>query len=232
LEPYNVPYTREDMIAEELINQMIPPLKLTDTAQQALHWMEELRVNQLPIVSGQEYKGLISEELIYQNNDPAALLSAFTLESNGVYAYKYQHFFDVLKIALDNNVGVVAVLDEERNFVGVITISDTLTAFARSSMQEPGGILVLLMEERDYSLSEVSRLVESNDAKILSSYVCTDKGDATRIKLTIKINRNDLSRIIATFERFSYNIVAKFHHTQGNEDDKERIDLLLRYLNM
>ena len=135
------------MIAEELINQMIPPLKLTDTAQQALHWMEELRVTQLPIVSGQEYKGLISEDLIYQNNDPDALLSEFTLESNGVYAYKYQHFFDVLKIALDNNVGVVAVLDEERNFVGVITISDTLTAFARSSMQEPGGILVLLMDE-------------------------------------------------------------------------------------
>jgi CBS domain-containing protein len=220
------------MIAEELINQMIPPLKLTDTAQQALHWMEELRVTQLPIVSGQEYKGLISEDLIYQNNDSNALLSEFTLESNGVYAYKYQHFFDVLKIALDNNLGIVAVLDEDRNFVGVITISDTLTAFARSSMQEPGGILVLLMDERDYSLSEVSRLVESNDAKILSSYVCTDKGDATRIKLTIKINRNDLSRIIATFERFSYNIVAKFHHTQGNEDDKERIDLLLRYLNM
>jgi CBS domain-containing protein len=220
------------MIAEELINQMITPLKLTDTAQQALHWMEELRVTQLPIVSGQEYKGLISEELIYQNNDPAALLSEFTLESNGVYAYKYQHFFDVLKIALDNDVGVVAVLDEERNFVGVITITDTLTAFARSSMQEPGGILVLLMDERDYSLSEVSRLVESNDAKILSSYVCTDKVDASRIKLTIKINRNDLSRIIATFERFGYNIVAKFHHTQGNEDDKERIDLLLRYLNM
>lgn len=220
------------MIAEELINQMIPPLKLTDTAQQALHWMEELRVTQLPIVSGQEYKGLISEDLIYQNNDPAALLSEFTLESNGVYAYKYQHFFDVLKIALDNNVNVVAVLDEGRSFVGVITITDTLTAFARSSMQEPGGILVLLMDERDYSLSEISRLVESNDAKILSSYVCTDKGDASRIKLTIKINRNDLSRIIATFERFSYNIVAKFHHTQGNEDDKERIDLLLRYLNM
>jgi len=220
------------MIAEELINEMIPPLKLTDTAQQALQWMEELRVTQLPIVSGQEYKGLISEDQIYQHNDPAALLSGFVLEAIEVYAYKYQHFFDVLKIALDNNVNLVAVLDEDHNFVGVITITDTLTAFARSSMQEPGGILVLLMEERDYSLSEVSRLVESNDAKILSSYVCSDKGDASKLKLTIKINRNDLSRIIATFERFSYNIVAKFHHTQGNEDDKERIDLLLRYLNM
>jgi hypothetical protein len=126
----------------------------------------------------------------------------------------------------------VAVQDDDRNFIGVITIIDTLTAFARSSMQEPGGILVLLMDERDYSLTEVSRLVESNDAKILSSYVCSDKGDAARLRLTIKINRNDLSRIIATFERFSYNIVAKFHHTQGDEDDKERIDLLMRYLNM
>ncbi len=194
--------------------------------------MEELRVSQLPVLSGQEYKGLISEDLIYSNNDPATLLSEFALESQNVYAYKYQHFFDVLKIALDNDLSVVAVQDDDRNFIGVITITDTLTAFARSSMQEPGGILVLLMEERDYSLTEVSRLVESNDAKILSSYVCPDKGDASRLKLTIKINRNDLSRIIATFERFSYNIVAKFHHTQGNEEDKERIDLLLRYLNM
>ncbi len=220
------------MIAEELINQMIPPLKMSDTARQALQWMEELRVSQLPVLSGQEYKGLISEDLIYSNNDPATLLSEFALESQNVYAYKYQHFFDVLKIALDNDLSVVAVQDDDRNFIGVITITDTLTAFARSSMQEPGGILVLLMEERDYSLTEVSRLVESNDAKILSSYVCPDKGDASRLKLTIKINRNDLSRIIATFERFSYNIVAKFHHTQGSEEDKERIDLLLRYLNM
>jgi CBS domain-containing protein len=220
------------MIAEELINQMIPPLKMSDTAQQALQWMEELRVSQLPVLSGQEYKGLISEDLIYSNNDPATLLSEFALESQNIYVYRYQHFFDVLKIALDNDLSVVAVQDDDRNFIGVITIIDTLTAFARSSMQEPGGILVLLMEERDYSLTEVSRLVESNDAKILSSYVCADKADASRLKLTIKINRNDLSRIIATFERFSYNIVAKFHHTQGNEDDKERIDLLMRYLNM
>ncbi len=220
------------MIAEELINEMIPPLKPTDTAQKALRWMEELRVSQLPVVSGQDYQGLVRDEMIFQHNDPEALLSDIKLESEQVYAFKYQHFFDVLKVALDNHVELVAVLDEDRHFVGVITVNDTMTAFAGSSIQEPGGILVLLMEERDYSLTEVSRLVESNDAKILSSYVSTDRNDGAKLKLTIKINRTDLTRIIATFERFNYNIVARFQQSQGSDDDKGRIDLLLRYLNM
>jgi hypothetical protein len=220
------------MIAEELINQAIPPLKTTDTAQKALDWMEELHLPLLPVIKGQEYQGLISEEMIYQFNNSSALLSEFTLPMEKVFALRYQHIFDVMKIALDNNIQVVAVLDEQRQFIGVITVNDTLNSFAQSSIQEPGGIVVLLMEERDYSLTEISRLVESNDAKILSSYVCPDRNDKNQLRLTLKINRMDISRIIATFERFSYNVIARFQDEEKAEEDKERLDMLLKYLNM
>jgi acetoin utilization protein AcuB len=220
------------MIAEELINQKIPPLKTSDTAEKALHWMEELRVSQLPVIKGQEYKGLISEDLIFQSNDLSMKLQDLSLNSSNIFVLRSQHFYDVLKVALDNNVQVVAVLDDERKFAGVITVNTTIAAFAQSAVQEPGGILVLSLNERDYSLSEVSRLVESNDAKILSSYVCPDPGDPTKMKLTIKLNRTDISRIVATFERFSYNVIATFQNVQNTDNDQERLDLLLRYLNM
>jgi hypothetical protein len=220
------------MIAEELINQIIPPLKVTDTAEKALRWMEELRVPQLPVLDGQEYVGLISEEIIFQINDLSYYLSEMPLAAQDVYALNYQHFYDVLKLALDHHIQVVAVLNDEKEFMGVITVHSTIIAFAQSAVQEPGGIIVLSLYERDYSLSEISRLVESNDSKILSSYVCPDRSDPLKIKLTIKLNRKDISRVVATFERFDYRIIAKFQNAPDSGEDKERLDLLLKYLNM
>lgn len=220
------------MIAQELINEMIPPLKVTDTAEKALRWMEELRIAQLPVLDGQAYMGMVSEDAIFHSNEATVLLQDLSLLAANVFALPNLHFYDVLKIALDNTLQVVAVLNEERQYVGAITINDTIAAFAQSVVQEPGGIIVLSMNERDYSLAEISRLVESNDSKILSSYVCPDKADTARIKLTIKLNRKDISRIIATFERFDYQIVARFQNTPDLEEDKERLDLLLKYLNM
>ena len=211
---------------------MIPPLKVTDTAEKAMRWMEELRVPQLPVMSGKDYVGLISEDLIFQYNDLSILIKEITLKAENVYVHHFQHFYDILKVALDNNLQVVAVLDENRKYMGVITVDSTIAAFAQSAVQEPGGIIVLSLKERDYSLTEISRLVESNDAKILSSYVCPDRSDPLKIKVTIKLNRKDISRVIATFERFDYNIIAKFQNAPDQDEDKERLDLLLKYLNM
>lgn len=221
------------MIAEELINQMIPPLKLTDKVQKAIHWMEEMRVNQLPVVDNETYKGLVSEEVIYQNNDENASIGDLELICQNVYIMYYQHFFDILRTASSYDIQVIAVIGEEGNFLGVVTINDIVNAFANSAfMQEPGGILVLLMENRDYSLTEISRLVESNNAKILSAYVSEDKYDNSQLRVTLKINSTNLDRILATFERFEYKIIAKFHTVENRDFEKERIDMLFKYLDI
>ena len=67
-----------------------------------------------------------------------------------------------------------------------------------------GSILVLTMEERDYSLSQISRYVEENNAKILSAHVIADEHDPYRIRLTLRLNTDNLARIKATLERFSH----------------------------
>jgi hypothetical protein len=138
-----------------------------------------------------------------------------------------------MEVAIKNKVQVVPVLDEHQEFYGVITVNDTISAFGQmSALQGQGGILVLSMPERDYSLSQISRHIESNDAKILSAYVSPDEMDPYKIKLTLKINTTDLTRIIATLERFDYRIIAQFQETSDHQADKDRYDLLLKYLNM
>lgn len=221
------------MIAEELINHMIPPLKPKDSAKKARLWMEELRCNQLPVVEDEKFLGLVSEDLILEANDAEKSISDFDLIGKRCVVYGSSHFYDVIKIASDNSVQMVGVLNNEEKYIGVITVQDTITSFAQSAaIQIPGGILVLSMNQIDYSLAEISRLIEENNAKILSSSIKEDELDPSKLKLTLKVNRLDLTPIVATLERFGYKIIARFQETKVLDEEKGKIDMLLKYLDI
>jgi acetoin utilization protein AcuB len=221
------------VIAEDLINHMIPPLKGSDDAHKAIVWMEEFRCNQLPVVENNKLLGFISEEIILEANDVEKKLKDFNLIGQNCTVDLYTHFYDILKVAANNKMQIVVVLNEDQTYCGIITIQDTLTSFAQTAaVQLPGGILVLSMNFVDYSLSEISRLVEENHAKILSSIVKEDPLDQGKIRLTIKINQLDVSRIVATLERFGYKVIGRYQGPKPLTSEKERIDMFLRYLDI
>jgi acetoin utilization protein AcuB len=221
------------MKAKELINPMIPPLKVSDTGEKAITWMEELRTNQLPVVDNGTFKGLISEEVILEENNLHKTVGEYDLIAAKCFVFSHQHFYDCIKSASDYDVHLVAVLEDNNAYAGVITIEDTISAFAQTAaVQSPGGILVLSMNQVDYSLSEISRLIESNNAKVLSSCISVDPLDQGKVKLTLKINKSDLSHVTATLERFGYKIIAQFQENQLVSNDQDRLDMLLKYLSI
>ena len=221
------------MVAADIINLMIPPLKSSDDAHKAVVWMEEFRCNHLPVIENNQLLGFISEEIILEENDIEKKLSEFQLVGKECVVSKDSHFYDILKIAGDNKLQLVAVLNEAGEYEGVITVQDIMTSFAQTAaVQIPGGILILSLDLIDYSLAEISRLVEENNAKIISSIVVEDPLDNRKIKLTIKVNQLDLARIVATLERFEYKIIGRYQEDKKDFEDKDRIDMLMRYLNI
>jgi CBS domain-containing protein len=221
------------VIAADLINQMIPPLKATDDAHKAIVWMEEFRCNHMPVVDNGKLLGFISEEIILETNDIEKRVADFTLVGQQCTVPTSSHYYDILRIASDHKLQMVAVVNEEGNYIGVITVQDTLAFFAQSAaIQMPGGILVLSMDHHDYSLAEISRLIEENHTKVLSSIVKEDPLDPGKLRLTLKVNQLDLTRIVATLERFGYKIIGRYQESKPIGSEKERIDLLLRYLDI
>lgn len=221
------------MIAEELINQLIPPLRPEDTAGRARSWMEEFRCAQLPVVDNGKLLGFMTEELIIDVNELEKKISEFSLINENCQVPSDAHFYEVLKVAGEYKMQVVAVLDNLRMYIGSITVSDIMATFSQTAaIQMPGSILVLSMDLIDYSLAEISRLIEENNARIISSTLVQDPQDAGKIRLTVKINQSDLTRIVATLERFEYRIIGRYQETRFSEPEKERFDLLMRYLNI
>lgn len=221
------------MIAEELINQMIPALKMSDTAEKAIIWMEELKTNQLPVIENRLFKGLISEDLILECNDLDKKISEFKLLSENCYVHDEQHLFDIIRVAQEHNSELVAIIDSNGEFMGVSRHEDTIKAFANTlAVQGKGGIIVMAMRYMDYSMSEISRLIEADDAKILGSFLSQDPRDYNHVFLTLKINKEDLTTVIATLERFDYRIVARFHDSKNITTERERLENLLNFLNI
>ena len=221
------------MIAEELVNLAIPALKPSDTAEKAIIWMEELKTNQLPVIEDRHFKGLISEDIILESNDLDREIGDFKLISEHCYVNEDQHLFDIIRLAQECESELVAIIDHNGEFIGVSRHEDTMKAFSNTlAVQGQGGIIVMEMRFMDYSMAEISRLIESDDAKILGFYLSQDHKDPNFVFVTLKINKEDLTTVIATLERFDYKIVAKFHESNNSNTEKERLDNLLNYLNI
>jgi len=220
------------MHAKDLMSDVVPALKTSDTGGQALSWMEIFRISHLPIVNNAEFLGLISDKDIYDLNMSDEAIGNHKLSLTRPYVFQNQHIYEVIELASRLKLSVIPVLDGENNYLGLITLLDLVEHFADlSALRHPGGILVLELNENDYSLTEISQIVEGNDAKILSLYLSSPP-DSTRLFITLKINRNDLTSVIRTFERYEYNIVASY--LKNDEADKllqERFNLFMRYLN-
>ncbi len=220
------------MRAEELISEIIPPLKYSETGEKALNWMNEFRVSHLPVVKGNQLIGLLAENDVYDMPDPTLRLDECFLSLPKTFIYSNRHAYEVMKLIADSKITVVPILDENNEYIGctdLLFLMSQITAVV--SIKEPGGILVLMMNKHDYSLTEIARIVEENNAKILSSYI-TSAIDSTEIEVTIKINTTDLDRIIHTFNRYDYIIKASFAKGNFQDDLKRRYGELMNYLNM
>jgi hypothetical protein len=221
------------MIAQELINYLIPPLKPTDDGHKAMVWMEEFRCKHLPVVDKGRLLGFLSEDVLLESNNIGRKVKEFDLTGQDCTVSPDRHVYDVLRTANECNLPLVAVVSAKQHYEGVITVQDMMSSFAQTmAVQLPGGILVLSLDLIDYSLAEISRLIEENNAKVLSSILKEDPLDKSKVVLTLKINQVDLSRIVATLDRFGYRVIGRYQEIREMAEDRDRIDMLMRYLDI
>lgn len=219
------------MIASELISYDIPPLKLTDTGSKALEWMEEFKVKDMPVIDKNKYIGIIEESDVLDRNNIEDKINSYNLNFRKPFVYQNQHLFEVIAQLVENEVDILPVLNEQEDYIGLITTSAILEFFAKTvSISNQGSIITLELNINDYSLAEISKIVESDDAKILASFI-TSHIDSTKLEVTLKINKTDITRILHTFDRFNYTVTASYNESEYHEDLKNRYDEFMRFLN-
>jgi acetoin utilization protein AcuB len=220
------------MVAIELITDAMTPVHTSDNVQRVLERMAEFRVRHLPIVNEEQFLGLLSEDDLANVTDNQTDVGALGLSLVNPYVLEDQHIYDVIRLFYEQKLSVVPVLDRKKNYLGLITINAMNEYFATiTGVAQPGGIIVLEISNKNNSLAHMAQIVESDNAQILSSYVYAYP-DSTRMEITLKVNKQDISAIVATFLRYEYDVKATYNHTDDNDISRDRYDSLMNYLNL
>ena len=220
------------MKALELISEEIPPLTHTDTGEKALRWMDEFKVSHLPVLKNGNFVGVISESDILDKLDLEDTLDKLFDHLPRPYVNENAHLYEVLAKISEHKLSILPILDDNEKYLGCTSIHHLITKIANTgSIKESGGIIVLEVNSIDYSMAQIAQIVESNNAKILSSYIMSPS-DSSKLEVTLKINQIELDRIIRTFERYDYVIKASFQKSSGDEDVQFKYDALMNYLNL
>lgn len=221
------------MLAETLISDVVPSVKSTEKGQKALNWMDVFRVSHLPVVDNSKYLGMVSDKLIYDLDLLEKPISDELDKLNTAHVHADQHIFEVALLMYKLKLSVIAVLDTDHYYIGAITLYDLARRFARLfSLQEIGGVVVLEMNANDYSLTQISQIVESNDTKILSFFMNRIPG-TNNLDVILKLDKEDLSPVIQTFIRYDYNVKAVYlDHSMLNDLYKDRFDQFMKFMNI
>ncbi|TKC07014.1 CBS domain-containing protein [Pedobacter frigoris] len=220
------------MFASELISNSIPPLKTSDSVQKALERMTEFKLYHLPIVNETQFLGLLAEEELIEVRDASQPIGGLSLSVLNPFVYEDAHVYDIIRLFNQLHLSVVPVLDYKKNYLGLISVNNLLEYTSNIyAVKEYGGIIVLEISNRNNSLAHMAQIVEADNAQVLSSYVQSFP-DSTKLEVTLKINKTDLSGIISSFERYNYQVKAVFNSTISDNGTEDRFNSFMNYLNV
>ncbi|GAA4466724.1 hypothetical protein GCM10023093_21260 [Nemorincola caseinilytica] len=219
------------MSIERSVSLSTPTLSPADTIGKALQMMDEHKMAALPIVSDEEYIALVTEDHLLEAADDSV-----ALDDPGMLQFRpaissLSHPFDALRIMYEAKLSVLPVINTENKYMGSITKDTLIDHFAtQTGISSPGGILVLEVSPRNYSMYEIARICENEDVAILGMQLHT--GQEGMLEVTLKLNRTVLDAVVASFSRHNYHVTEVYGRESDKEDMLEKYNLLMNYINM
>lgn len=220
------------MLTKDLINNNIPRLQLKDSVSKALQLINDFRISHLPVVSDDKFLGLVSEDDLLDADDEKKSIDGLQDCFINAAVAGNVHFLNAVNNSIRFDTTVVPVVINEGEYLGVITTNDLLKTLGNfAGADEIGGIVVLEMERPQFSISEISRIVESNDCTILHLNTTADAVSGL-LTVTLHINKREIASIIATFERYEYDVTYSFGNEKFENEISTNYQNLMNYLDI
>ncbi|RPD99081.1 CBS domain-containing protein [Aureibaculum marinum] len=219
------------MNTSNYISKDIKPLLLTDKISNAKKLFNSLTCTHLPIIKEGNFIGLIAENDIQTIIEDNQSISEYYYLIQSFFALENANWFELLKIFAINETTIIPVVTNKQKYLGYYELADILNIFNNTPfLNQSGAVVVISKDVNDYSFSEISQIVESNNAKVLGAFI--SKIDKEFVEVTLKISDHDLNNTIQSFRRYNYSILNNFHFDEYLNTLKERSDYLQKYLNM
>jgi len=220
------------MYIGEILTKNYFDVQSDDSIGFALDKMSELHTSQVSVVDEQDLLGILIEDHLLSAHDETQSLNSLMVSLRFLYLYEYQHVYDALQYMDAHQLEILPILDKENAYIGVVTSTDLLSAINETlGNKDTGAIIVLELGKNDISFSHIAHIFEAENIRILNTAV-RDIPDTTKMEMTIKVDKKNISTVVASLWRFDYVVKATFNDGSQDSDIKERYDILMNYLNL
>jgi CBS domain-containing protein len=220
------------LLNKDIISAAIPSLHLNDPVSQALDLMADFHVTHLPVVVEDKLAGLVGEDDLLNIEDDTTRISQLIPVFTKIAAHAEAFFFEAVQMVNEFGLTVIPVIGKENEYAGSIIATDLLKQLGKTGgINDSGGIIVLEMEKVSYSFAEISKLVETNDAQITQLNTHTDIHSGN-FYIILRINKIEISDIVATFQRYEYQVKYYFGEELYENELRTNYDHLMNYLNI
>ncbi len=219
------------MLVKDLPIGDVRHLEISDTVQAALDCMQADHVRHLAITRGEAFEGICAKDQL-QDEDPDSILETLAPYFIKEFVREEDHFLSAVSLAGQKHLTVIPVLDANGRLTGCIEAGQLLKKVADFlRLKEPSGMIVLEMDSLQYSFSEISRIIEANDAQI--TQLNTNKNEEQdTMEVTVFVNKIEISDIVASFQRHGYSVNYYFGEELYNNELKDNYENLMNYLNV
>ena len=219
------------MNLKEYILREIKELDLSETVKQAQKLFKNFPITHIPIVENGVLIGCISESDTQTLEDNSTQLSTHSHLIDLFYSKEDITILELIKLFADHDCNMIPVINKERRYQGYFELSDILDVFSNSPFLHNNGVEIVVEKlKKEYSSSEISQIVESNNGKLLGLYISNETNDVTQV--TLKVSSDDINEIIQTFRRYNYNIISQYKDDFYLQDLKDRSEYLQKYLDI
>ena len=218
------------MHIQEHIITNLPVFDIKETTEKLLEFFQDTTYSHIAILEDGRFLGLFSE-IDADGLLPESKIEEFKYELQSFFARRDTNWLDVLEVFARNEANLLPVLNEKEEVTGYYCLTDIVAEFIDTPFfTDPGSILVVAKGVKDYSFSEITQIVESNNAKLFGGFITDTQNDV--IQVTLKITANNYNKVVQTFRRYNYHIIFGNSDDEFLEDLKNRSDYLEKYLNV
>lgn len=218
------------MITRNILSTNFKLASITNTVEEALAIMDVNRTRHLPLLKSKAFLTIIDEETLKASKS-ATPMTEFTKSGTRIFVRANDHILEAAKKMYSEHLTVIAVLDEEDTFLGVITIEKLFkTLISNYDLDAEGTLLVVEIPQQNFHLSELIRILEQESVHVFSVLVSREM--LPDLEITLKTDLKDINSIIQTLDRYSYKVKAYYEDNNYSHQLKDRYESLMSYLNI
>ncbi len=218
------------MFANQFISNEIFPLKKSDSVESAGLFLQDFQVKELPIVEGGKVLGMVNETIL-QQTEKNGVEECMDISIGSYLVPEFTHFFELWKRFNQTHFDTLALVNSEQQFRGIVAAKDVLKqSYSSLALAQEGSFLIIEVPVIQYSLAEISRICESNDAKIVHLMVEHKGANTNLLHVSVQLNKIYLNHVIASLDRFGYSVIHTNSPLDPNQNMDDRYNWLLKYL--